>query len=985
MRKTTILTLIFILYSFSIISQGDFGKSTPQVADFIKYGEIPVSLFHGHMSLEVPIYHYKDRDFDIPIKLVYTAEGFKPSKRSDLVGLDWTLIAGGCITREIYGTPDDSKPFAFEGEENEYGYYLTVKDGGYNKDKIWEFDSAVVQTNICDSTYFLNKKKSNGNYYFVDFQPDLFLFNFNGYSGHFMIDDNGTAITTNRGYKIDISNLKEQFLQSNEVINDDSSITITTPEGYIYEFGGDESKLEYSINFKEGHQAGNGELKPKILAWHLSKITAPNGRVITFNYINNDEDLLADHTNPLWQSSETETLPNSMFQYGTATKKAVLVSIEIEDVTIKFNTSVENTLKENCGDILYSDYFFQSHKFYNKAIYQLDSITVKYNNNLKFRYDLSYENRDRRRFLNEVILNDGSKYTFTYNHSGKYPPPGKGVNHENEDIYGFWKKNNSTNSLGLMSSVKYPTGGYSEFLYEKHQFSKEVMFDATKNMKFLIKAGSHGQDNTYNTGNGGNPDTETIQDPIHKGLTPMYTGNRAASIFRHNGSRIKKVVHYTAYNKIASEKEYIYKTKIKDGESSGILYQSPPVIGYHIVSGEKIYAVSSIWLKNYNIDEPAIGYSKVFEQYADSSYCEYSFTDWHSNPDGMGSDVVKTKFINENFIPTEYDNRFLVLTGHSRIASYSDQRGRLKSKLYYAPKSTTPELIEQYKYLNMKNNGGGGDVDVLIDCDEVGQKSTIEPQIDYVVAFLSMKGGGMVKKIYLDKYHPVTRHKKIDKNGVTTINETLYNDYHLPKIENTIIMESGDTLRNNFSYPSDYDGSPYSSMVLRNQISPVIEQSKQRIRNGNSNEIEMFKTDYTAVKGNLFLPANKQSSVGGNPLKEVMSYDKYDDKGNILQTTGVDGVKTAYKWSEDGLYLLAEVLNVTYEEIKNIPVSNLRNRFPNAQITTYTYKPLVGVTSITDPRGITTYYEYDSFGRLEFIKDNQQNIIEKYEYHYKPQ
>ena len=116
MRK--IVILIFIFNSFIVISQGNFGKSTPQVADFIRYGEIPVSLFHGQMSLEVPIYHYKDRDFNIPIQLAYTAEGFKPSKRSDLVGLDWTLIAAGCITREIYGFPDDAK------QEQEYGYYL---------------------------------------------------------------------------------------------------------------------------------------------------------------------------------------------------------------------------------------------------------------------------------------------------------------------------------------------------------------------------------------------------------------------------------------------------------------------------------------------------------------------------------------------------------------------------------------------------------------------------------------------------------------------------------------------------------------------------------------------------------------------------------------------------------------------------------------------------------------------------------------------
>ena len=49
-------------------------------------------------------------------------------------------------------------------------------------------------------------------------------------------------------------------------------------------------------------------------------------------------------------------------------------------------------------------------------------------------------------------------------------------------------------------------------------------------------------------------------------------------------------------------------------------------------------------------------------------------------------------------------------------------------------------------------------------------------------------------------------------------------------------------------------------------------------------------------------------------------------------------------------------------------------------MTTYTYNPLVGVTSVTDDNNLTMYYEYDDFGRLEYIKNDDGEILEKHEY-----
>lgn len=63
-------------------------------------------------------------------------------------------------------------------------------------------------------------------------------------------------------------------------------------------------------------------------------------------------------------------------------------------------------------------------------------------------------------------------------------------------------------------------------------------------------------------------------------------------------------------------------------------------------------------------------------------------------------------------------------------------------------------------------------------------------------------------------------------------------------------------------------------------------------------------------------------------------------------------------------------------------IDELRVHPADALMTTYTYDPLIGKTSETDPNGRTTYYEYDSLGRLVKVCDHDENILQEYEYNY---
>jgi hypothetical protein len=56
----------------------------------------------------------------------------------------------------------------------------------------------------------------------------------------------------------------------------------------------------------------------------------------------------------------------------------------------------------------------------------------------------------------------------------------------------------------------------------------------------------------------------------------------------------------------------------------------------------------------------------------------------------------------------------------------------------------------------------------------------------------------------------------------------------------------------------------------------------------------------------------------------------------------------------------------------------------NSFMETSTYNPLIGVTSKTDAKNYSEFYEYDTFLRQKLVRDFKKNIISKTNYNYKP-
>ena len=116
----------------------------------------------------------------------------------------------------------------------------------------------------------------------------------------------------------------------------------------------------------------------------------------------------------------------------------------------------------------------------------------------------------------------------------------------------------------------------------------------------------------------------------------------------------------------------------------------------------------------------------------------------------------------------------------------------------------------------------------------------------------------------------------------------------------------------------------------------------------------------------------------------------------------MDGSSVCYVWAYGDALPVAKIENVIYDgipatliqTIKDVSVTgseddlldeldNLRSALPYAMVTTYTHKPLIGISSITDPRGYKHTYHFDNYGRLRFVKNHEGNILSEHEYHFK--
>lgn len=324
--KRTIKTLLTIIITccasecYAQLAEPPTNVQSPNAASLGQYGQVPVSLFTGVPSIEVPIAQLQEKSISVPISLSYHASGFRPDMHPGWVGVGWNLNAGGAITRTVHGAMDelDWKGLtSYSVPTDRWGFYYNFTDPFINSAN-WE-DRGTQFSLINTSSSYPYKG------FRADTQPDEFSFNFAGYSGKFYwsTTDNGSSsgewrVACDKPIKVEVINAPSLLLnvpftppvQSLLTKTKDNAgypktfrgFVITGEDGTRYYFGGSESAIEYSMSlFDQNNDIWTAN------SWYLTKIVDPSDNEINFNYETNNKRFIAQlYTSINFGSSKTK-------------------------------------------------------------------------------------------------------------------------------------------------------------------------------------------------------------------------------------------------------------------------------------------------------------------------------------------------------------------------------------------------------------------------------------------------------------------------------------------------------------------------------------------------------------------------------------------------------------------------------------------------------------------------------------------------------
>jgi YD repeat-containing protein len=991
MGKLTIFITFLLLISLRGSGQGSGNAklsfvppASPEAATLGKFINYPVSYNAGLPDISVPLYEIKAGDITIPITLSYHASGNKVNDKGSWVGLGWSLQINPIITRKLNGFNDE---------------------GGYLANTLL----GTGQT----GNQFYKERIMNGDG-LTDEDPDDFYYSLLGKSGRFNYRKDCLSCSTHGISTFPYT--QDKIADLGNMIFD-----VTDENGIYYRFGqslSGASTVEHDLN--------GVNINSKV----TEIISSTSKDTVYFKYENHPTYIRTGGTNDYFSIELPE---NKTIFYmenlcdGRPTYKS-LISEAINGTLRRKYISVWDQQQyefENCPTyislpgagngindpkMLKYIYFPGGYLEITGTPTRLERIRIHDGNGgvaiKEFKFNLSNNSASNgRNLLNSVEIMDGNgspvqKYQFSY--SGGFAVPDTDPH---TDHWGYYNGSvnpismgmNSTPSVnvtaaqydgfnlsyldfvagsaikdanlldtqnGVLTSITFPTGGKTEFTYELNRYidMQDQISDAgglriagiteydEQNhiaLKRLFKYGINENGAGYIKDI---PDIEDYLKETYKTYFPNHTGNMSLNTTR----QVK-----TWYSQPVVDLFHAQGAPVLYPEVAEYIYTTDPI------TYEPVFEVGKTVYK-YNVEpmrERGQNYDRLLNlEYKNDSW-QYGEllekTQFKSTSSGF-QEVEKTEFtFNFRFYPS-----LGVYVGKNAPKSLIDGDPSLypsdyRNYIYVANLAYTD--IPGFRYLQT-------------------EKKTV---FDGAVASV------------------VTDRKYFYDNASYTWPTSIMD-----------VCSNKDTLVTFNQYPQDIGP---SSLISKNMLSTLIFNWTQINKpNGSKFVTDGSKRDYRYEGGIVLLDKIHQLEIkeplslssfnfsGDSHLKERTAFLKYSDKGRLKEFRENEGIINSIFWGYKNTRPVAQVVNASYDAAKlyvdeaylnrydlstsqiDSETQKLRTNLPNSFVTTFSYNPLIGITSQTDAKGMTTYYEYDNFRRLKHIKDQNGNIVKSYDYHYKP-
>ncbi|MCP1299800.1 DUF5977 domain-containing protein [Chryseobacterium sp. S0630] len=549
---------------------------------------------------------------------------------------------------------------------------------------------------------------------------------------------------------------------------------------------------------------------------------------------------------------------------------------------------------------------------------------------------------------------------------------------------------------GILTSICYPTGGKTEFEYEPNTFSNFPLQSLLDNTNTAIPL-------DYSFGGGVRiksiKSTEKVgSNPIIKNYIYDEISNDGTKIIS-NGNVAELPRFYEIENRCYRKHDVLVATMGQVQDVFTEFYSAPACSFWNEIFKLSVYEGSSSQGMSTLPQGNHVGYSKVIEQITGKGKTETYFTNFYNQTclsmkargsyQSIGNgDIIKQRYFNET-------NGLIKELIYSYKFNYTDNLNT-----YFIPgailEPVTSFISKPLVSIYGNNTMYNGDARIQ------------EPIPGLIHNYSINLWKSLLESTTTKEYYPAGSNNFVETKTLTT-----YNNKYQPNIQKTIYP---DLSFNETTY--NYAQEKGNQLLLsKNMVDIPLETIVRQTSNGITKTLLKTETGYPTSlpdpqTDNFILPKSVKSydfsnnSSTNNSFIEV-TLDKYDTKGNLIQYTTKEGSPVSIIWGYNSSLPIAKIegaqyndiamyvndiiatsdydaLNPAKEEALLSAEDNLRKNVNliNYQITTYTYDPLIGVTSVTPSSGIREYYKYDTTNRLEKIVDANNKIVKEFKYRY---